>query len=94
MNFKIKTKGNIMTPMGDETGPTGNGRPGRGMGPCGGGQRRGWGGGQGQGRGPRAGQNQSGGQGRGWRQGRGFGIGKQSGQNANVADSASQQKTS
>jgi uncharacterized protein with ATP-grasp and redox domains len=59
---KIKRKDKIMTPMGDGTGPLGQGPgAGKGMGPCGGGQRRGWGGGRGQG-----------GQGRG----RGFGRGR------------------
>ena len=58
-------KDNVMTPMGDGTGPLGQGPVGKGMGPCGGGQRRGRGGGRGQG-----------GQGRGQGRGRGFGRGR------------------
>ena len=42
-------------PMGDGTGPIGQG-PGKGQGPCGGGQRRGWCGGRGQGAGRGRGQ--------------------------------------
>jgi hypothetical protein len=58
-------KDQVMTPMGDGTGPLGQGPVGKGMGPCGGGQRRGGGGGRGQG-----------GQGRGQGRGRGFGRGR------------------
>lgn len=43
-----KTKGIIMTPIGDGTGPFGQGA-GTGRRPCGGGRRRGWRGGRGQG---------------------------------------------
>jgi uncharacterized protein with ATP-grasp and redox domains len=57
-------KDNVMTPMGDGTGPLGQGPVGKGLGPCGGGQRRGWGGGRGQG-----GQSRGRGFGRGRRQG-------------------------
>jgi uncharacterized protein with ATP-grasp and redox domains len=61
-------KDQVMTPMGDGTGPLGQGPgSGKGMGPCGGGQRRGWGGGRGQG-------------GRGRGQGRGRGLGRGRGQ--------------
>jgi uncharacterized protein with ATP-grasp and redox domains len=66
---KTKRKDKIMTPMGDGTGPLGQGpRADKGMGPCGGDQRRGWGGGRGQG-----------GQGRGQGRGRGFGRGRSQG---------------
>jgi uncharacterized protein with ATP-grasp and redox domains len=58
-------KDQVMTPMGDGTGPLGQGPVGKGMGPCGGGQRRGGGGGRGQGS-----------QGRGQGRGRGFGRGR------------------
>ena len=57
-------KDKVMTPMGNGTGPLGQGPVGKGLGPCGGSQRRGWGGGRGQG-----------GQGRG----RGFGRGRTQG---------------
>jgi hypothetical protein len=53
-----------MSPMKDGTGPLGQGPMGRGRGPCGGGQRRGWSSGRGQG-----------GQGRGQGFGRGRGQG-------------------
>lgn len=55
-----KRKDKSIASMSDGTGPLGQGPVGKGLGPCGGGQRRGWGGGLGQG-----------GQGRG----RGFGRG-------------------
>jgi uncharacterized protein with ATP-grasp and redox domains len=61
-------KDQVMTPMGDGTGPFGQGPVGKGLGPCGGGQRRGAGGGRGQG-----------GQGRGQGRGRGFGRGQSQG---------------
>ncbi len=64
-----KRKDKVMTPMGDGTGPLGQGpASGKGMGPCGGSQRRGWGGGRGQG-----------GPGRGQGRGRGFGRGRRRG---------------
>jgi len=64
---KIERKDEIMTPMGDGTGPLSQGPLGKGMGPCGGGQRRGRGGGRGQG---------GHGRGQGLGRGRGFGRGR------------------
>jgi uncharacterized protein with ATP-grasp and redox domains len=64
-----KGKDKVMTPMGDGTGPLGQGPAGKGLGPCGGEQRRGWGGGRGQG-----GQGQGQGRGRGFGRGRGQGV--------------------
>ena len=62
-----------MTPMGDGTGPFGQGpQGGKGLGPCGGGQRRGWGGGRGQG-------GHQGGAGRGQGRGQGADVSQEAG---------------
>lgn len=88
---KINTqrKDTVMTPMGDGTGPLGQGPgKGKGLGPCGGGQRRGWGGGRGQG----GGRGRRRGQGRGFGQGRGPGQNPGSDPNANPPNPADENK--
>jgi len=77
-----KRKDKNMTPMGDGTGPLGQGPVGKGMWPCGGGQRRGWGGGR-----------EQGGQGRGQGRGRGFGRGRGQGQMLSQPAPASSEPT-
>jgi len=81
-----KRKDKVMTPMGDGTGPLGQGPGvGKGLGPCGGGQRRGWGGGRGQG-------GQGRGQGRGPRLGRGRGQGGMMQQNPPAPNNPNEKK--
>ncbi len=78
-------KDNVMTPMGDGTGPFGQGPAGKGLGPCGGGQRRGKG--RGCGRGGR-------GRGQGFGLGRGQGAQPQAPPGASAPDDPGKNKPS